>query len=197
MDASTLYYLSKFANNYTNMMNGGGGGGGGSDSIIDNNSIVAMDAYLRSLYSIASSSSNSTLPISSSLSTCSTTSSSESSTSTSPASNKTKIYQNLNKNFNDVNNVASKGGFSIADILGTTNKNLQIMNKNNNNLLKPKPQQPSIHLQQQLIPKPHLILSNNHENILNSKRAISDTENMSSDSDMEEYGNYIKIQLKT
>jgi hypothetical protein len=132
MDASTLYYLSKFAaNNYTNILNGANSnpnhdlvGGGG---IVDNSSIIAMDAYLRSLYSITST--QNIITSSSSISTCST-SSSVSSASSSPSLNKNK---NLKKDAN-----SSKSGFSIADILGTANKNLQ----KNVIITKPKQQLP-------------------------------------------------------
>lgn len=195
MDASTLYYLSKFANNYTNMINNGSNSY--PHDIIDNNSILAMDAYLRGLYSMTSTSNN--LPISSSLSTCSTTSSSESSsTATSPSSsNKTKISQNLKKNIVDVNSPL-KSGFSIADILGTSNnlKNIMSFNKKNN-LQKPKPQTLSLlssqHQQQQLTSQ-NLRLSNSHENILN-KRANSDSENTSNESDIEEYGKNFDLNI--
>ena len=167
MDASTLYYLnflSKFANSYTNILNSSINGNSNNNQN-DNNSILVMDAYLRSLYSMASTSNH--VPSSSSLSTCSSESSTTTTSST-IALTKSKNCLNLKTNsvITDADNL-SKGGFSIAEILGTANKNLQ----------KAKPEQPQL-------------LAHCHDNILNRKRAISDGENMTSDSDMEEYGIY-------
>lgn len=60
MDASTLYYLSKFANNYSNLSSVLAANPNGSVNVPTNHELIncnidAMDAYLRRFYSFASS----------------------------------------------------------------------------------------------------------------------------------------------